>query len=179
MFKKILLGTLCSIALSACGSENDSSLNSEPSKPLTQAETMQKLEDDGKIPKLERTDSVAGIDNDKNGIRDDIDAYILKNYPIETQRKAVNQFAKSFQAYLVTDTKDSIVVKEVSNENTRAMTCVFSKFNNSDIGPNGSVVQEIISLTTNTKKRLLAYHEFNDALDGTVISIPQKDYCDE
>ena len=92
MFKKMLLGTLCSVALSACGSEGEAS-SPETQKPLTQAQTLQKLEDEGKIPKLERTDSIAGIDKDRNGIRDDIDTYILKNYKNEVQRKAVLQYA--------------------------------------------------------------------------------------
>lgn len=178
MFKKILLGALCSVALSACGSEGDSS-NPATQKPLTQAETLQKLEDEGKIPKLERTDSIAGIDNDQNGIRDDIDTYILKNYPNEEQRKAVNQYAKSIQAYLTTDVTDELAVQEASNQNTRAMSCIFEKFNKSDNGPNGSIVDEIGSITTNTKKRLVAFYKFNSALDGSVVTLPKRDFCDE
>ncbi len=131
----------------------------------------------GEFPELDRTDTISGIDNDKNGIRDDIDAYILKHYPIEQQRRAVKQLAKGLQAYLVTNTTENSVVKEVANENARSMACVFSKFEDG-IGPNGDIPDEIFAITTNTKKRLLAYFEFDKALDGTVTSSPDKDFCD-
>lgn len=170
MFKKILLGALCAVALNAYA-------NPETQKPLTQA--LQKLEDEGKIPKLERTDSIAGIDKDRNGIRDDIDTYILKNYKNEVQRKAVLQYAKSVQGYLTTDPTDRTAVMKAVDKNTRAMSCVFEKFDGTDDGPNGNIVDEIGRITMNTKTRLVAYHKFDSALDGSVISLPQRNYCDE
>ncbi|MND97338.1 hypothetical protein D3C80_896560 [compost metagenome] len=46
--------------------------------------------------------------------------------------------------------------------------------------PNGDrVVREILSITTNTKQRLLEYVALDKALDGTVISLPSGDVCDE
>ena len=46
--------------------------------------------------------------------------------------------------------------------------------------PNGgSVVEEILGVTTNTKQRLLQYIALDKALDGTVISLPSGDVCDE
>jgi len=131
----------------------------------------------GEFPELDRTDTNSGIDNDKNGIRDDIDAYILKQYPNEQQRRAVKQLAKGLQAYLVADSTDSIVVKKVAHENARSMACVFSKFEDG-IGPNGDISDEVFAITTNTKKRLLAYYVFDKALFGTVTSSPNKDFCD-
>ena len=63
MFKSILLGSFCLIALSACGGEIDSSVP-QNEKITTKEQVFQKLEDEGKLPKLERTDSILGIDKD-------------------------------------------------------------------------------------------------------------------
>lgn len=177
MLKRFLVGVFCTVALSAYGSEGKA-LVPLIKETSNQHQTLLKLEDKVMNSKLDRSDSVAGVDKDHNGIRDDIDTYISKNYVNEEQRKAVNQYAKSLQAYLTTDITDEVAVQEASNQNTRAMSCVFEKFNKSDNGPNGSIVEEIGSITTNTKKRLVAFYKFNSALDGLVITLPKGDFCD-
>ena len=45
--------------------------------------------DSSEPPSLDRTDTIGGVDADKNGIRDDIDTYIKKTYPNYEQKKAV------------------------------------------------------------------------------------------
>ncbi len=130
-------------------------------------------------PELDRTDTVAGIDGDDNGIRDDIDAYISRTYTNEEQRKAVNQYAKGLQASLLVDTEDKIAVKAITNEKARAISCISDKIPGGK-SPNGErVVREILSMTTNTKLRLTQYFVLDKALDGTVISLPGEDVCDE
>lgn len=130
-------------------------------------------------PELDRTDTVAGIDADDNGIRDDIDAYIKQTYRIEEHQKAVNQYAKSLQASLLVDTEDKIAVKAITNEKARAISCISDKIPGGK-SPNGErVVREILSMTTNTKLRLTQYFVLDKALDGTVISLPSEDVCDE
>ena len=174
MKTKIIIGLLCMGILTGCGNDDDS----KSDKPLTPAEKIAKMENSGELPKLDRTDTVAGIDADQNGIRDDIDAYIQKTYPTEEQRKAVSQYAKQLQKKLLADTQNKILVKQITNEGSRAIGCIYERFSNGD-SKNGSVVQEILGVTTNTKPRLSAYMQFDKALDGTVISLPSEDVCDE
>ena len=53
MFTSILLGSFCLIALSACGGTNDS-LAPQNEKITIKEQVFQKLEDEGKLPKLEK-----------------------------------------------------------------------------------------------------------------------------
>ncbi len=128
---------------------------------------------------LDRTDTIGGVDADKNGIRDDIDIYIKKTYPIEEQQKAVIQYAKALQASLLIDKDDKIAVKTATNKNVKAISCIFEKIPNGESPNKGSIVQEILGVTTNTKQRLLEYMALDKALDGTVISLQKRDVCDE
>lgn len=161
--------------LTGCGNNEDSKSNT----PLTPAQKIAKMESSGELPKLDRTDTVAGIDADQNGIRDDIDAYIQKTYTTEEQRKAVSQYARSLQSSILVNIEDKIAVKAITNEKARAISCIFEKIPNEQSPNNGSVVEEILGATTNTKKRLLEYIALNKSLDGTVISLPSGDVCDE
>lgn len=135
--------------------------------------------DSSEPSKLDRTDTIGGVDADKNGIRDDIDIYIKKTYPIEEQQKAVIQYAKALQASLLVDKEDKVAVKALTNAKARAISCIFEKIPSEQSRINGSIVEEIVGITTNTKQRLLEYLALNKALDGTVISLPSADICDE
>jgi hypothetical protein len=134
-----------------------------------------------KLPtNLDRTDSLTGIDENQNGIRDDIEKYIVENYPDEGQKKALFQFARTMQESLLVDVSDMIAVKKVDIRDTRALHCIFLKFKSKDVSDqNPSIAwKKIRSLTTNTKIRLKAYLAFNKALDGTASSLPEGDTCE-
>lgn len=88
MKKGIIISLLSIGVLTACGNDSDELAQNESA--LTTTQKIVKMKDSGELPKLERTNTVWGIDADKNGIRDDIDAYIKKTYPSEEQQKAVN-----------------------------------------------------------------------------------------
>jgi len=169
MLKSILFNSLCLVALSACGEGNFS----------TQQHILQDLENKGKLPKPERTDSILGIDSNQNGIRDDIDAYIEEKYKDELEKKAVQQFARNSQLKLAVNLEDEVALQESSQEADRATTCIYKTFKSDPNITASDVIDEIANITTNTKKRLKAYYKYSDALDGFVFTIPQKDYCDK
>ncbi len=177
MKKGIIISLLSIGVLTACGNDSDEPAQNESA--LTPTQKIAKMEDSGELPKLERTNTVEGIDADKNGIRDDIDAYIKKTYVSEEQQKAVNQYAKSLQASLLVDKDNKIAVKAVTNSKARAISCISMKVPDGKSPNSDRVVREILSITTNTKQRLLEYVALDKALDGTVISLPSGDVCDE
>jgi len=177
MLKKLLLASMCMFALSACGGENDSNIN-KTSQVNNPKDLFQKLEDEGKLPKLDRSDSILGSDLNNNGIRDDVDQYIQKTYLDPEKRKSVNQYAQNTQAKLAVDPNDKLAVKRVSLESARALTCVYD-FYEDGLGPNGEIHEDIFSVTYNTKKRLKAYYDYDEAVSGSVLSIPTKDYCND
>jgi hypothetical protein len=147
--------------------------------PNNSASIVAELETSGDIPKLERTNTLAGIDNDKNGIRDDIDTYIQKNYSQLEQRKAVEQLAKAMQLIILTDPNDIFNLKKAGIQSGKAIDCIFIKFKMNSIDKNPSIVSsEIESITTNTKSRLLAYLAYAKGLDGTVFTLSNGDTCE-
>ncbi len=126
---------------------------------------------------LDRTDSLAGIDADNNGVRDDIDRYIKMTYTVPAQQSAAIQSAKSTQNTLLVDKSNKSEVEKVALQGMRATKCAGDSFGADGMGF-GTMRREIRSLTTNTKTRLLSYLEFSKALSGTVLTWPKGNTCE-
>lgn len=162
------------LALSGCGG-GGSSVDSAASP----AQRVAQLEASGELPKLDRTDSIAGIDANANGVRDDIEQHIEKKYTEPARRKAAMQTARAYQQMLLVDKSDAVALDAASELGSRAIVCASSVFTGSE----ESVVRyrmsaELESMTTNTKARLLAYLAYNKARSGTVSTMPKGDTCD-
>ncbi|NTV95116.1 MAG: hypothetical protein HGA75_06815 [Thiobacillus sp.] len=158
--------------LSGCGAGGGAETGT-----ATPQEQLLALETAGAIPKLERDASVAGVDANSNGVRDDVEAYIAANYGTETERAAAMQYAKAMQAALQVDTSDIAAVKEVKRRLSRAGNCVYARFDGAAKQP-AAVNAELRAISTNTKQRLLAYLAYNKALDGTSWAMPEGDTCE-
>ena len=154
------------LALTACSEESD-------------AEKIQSLEDSGALPKLDRSDSIAGPDTNADGIRDDVEAFIVASYPGDTQRAAARQLAKVVQATLLVDKTDNTAVKAFAVRSSRAVHCIYSQFSGTEGStPPSQVVRELSAVSANTKPRLLAYLAYAKALDGTAGALPEGDTCE-
>ncbi len=171
--KTLLAVAAAIVALSACG--GGSSSVSPDATPKTR---IQGLEESGAIPKLDRTDTVAGIDANANGIRDDVEAYVSAQYRTTEQKSAANQFASVMQAAMLVNKDDLPAVKAVSVRGARAVNCIYSHFNVDGDKMAAAVVEEIRSISTNTKPRLLAYLAYSKALDGTSGALPEGNTCE-
>ena len=146
---------------------------------MTPEEKLRELEDAGLIPKLDRTEDYLQPDTNDNGIRDDIETYINTNFPVPTQRSAVEQLARTVQGAILVDKTDASAVKAESVRMSEAVNCIYTQFGSgSGVKPAGRVIEEIEAITANTKLRLVEYLAFSKALDGTVSSIPGGDTCE-
>ena len=161
MVNRIMIGVLSLGVFTAC--------SHSPSKSI-------RLDSLG-LPVLDRTNTVAGIDADQNGIRDDIQVYINVTYPEPEQQKAVSQYARSLQAKLLVNPKDKYQVRASSDASVKGMSCIYEKVPVDNSAQAARVVEEIFSLTTNTKQRLKAYMAFDQAMDGALISLPTEKVC--
>lgn len=120
-----------------------------------------------------------GPDINNNGIRDDIETYIATNYTSTTQRTAAEQFARVMQAAMLVDKADIAAAKAIALQGSKAVNCIYSRFDgNAGSKQPSAVVEELKSVSTNTKARLLAYLAYSKALDGTAGSIPEGDTCE-
>ncbi|MCW5654020.1 hypothetical protein [Hydrogenophaga sp.] len=171
----VILTTL-TMTLVGCGGGGDA----RPSASgLTPQEEIARLEASGEIPVLERSTSLGGIDNNSNGVRDDIERYIERKYAEPAQRKVAMQTARALQKTLQVDTNDAFAVEAVSQDGMRAVNCRGAVFP----GVEGfkeafRMSQELEALTTNTLLRLRAYMAYNKAVSGTVSRLPTGDTCD-
>ncbi|OQX66609.1 MAG: hypothetical protein B6A08_19615 [Sorangiineae bacterium NIC37A_2] len=143
-----------------------------------ESETIEELEASGAVPKLDRTDSLTGTDADQNGVRDDIDAFITREYPLEPQRKAALQTARALQKTLLVEPGDVQSAKAAAREDARACNCVYRQFPSGGTKEAAQVGSELESLTANTKQRLLALLRTSKTLDGTSWALPTGDTCE-
>jgi len=148
-----------------------------PDTPPVRETNAEALERSGVLRTLDRTDTLAGIDRNNDGIRDDIEAYIASTFPDPAQQAAARQSAASLQAQMLVDKNDKAALRNVDIRALRAVDCLFLRFNGADVYP-AAVSARLQALTANTKPRLLAYLGFSAAMDGTTGTLPEGDTCE-
>lgn len=133
----------------------------------------------GEYPTLDRTDTLAGIDKNKNQVRDDIELYISKQGYGAKQKKAAMQFAKAYQAIVTANLSDKTAFEKVKLQRERASSCLLS-MEMLDIEDSQYLVSEdLVAITANTKKRLIALLNFDQKLDGMSWELKDDGVCDE
>ncbi|MCY1530839.1 hypothetical protein D9M68_660450 [compost metagenome] len=162
------------LALTGCGGGGSAG----SAAALTPHEQLAQLEATGVLPALDRGDSVAGIDANANGVRDDIERHIEKKYTVSAERAAAMQMARAHQQMLLVDKSNEIALDRVSGGSFRAIVCLGSTFAGPDASNSSLVRTEIRALTTNTKERLLAYLAYNKARSGSVSRLPEGETCE-
>ena len=185
--KKNLLSLVMLAALQACGGggssptpENggvvDGGGTTQPT--LTLAQKVAQMEESGELPKLERGDSLTGIDTNNNGIRDDIEAKKKKKYPQPEIQTAMLNSAAAYQKTLTADFTNKNLVRALAISSFRADSCIdeIVSNNNTDVDPI-RLSKEIRAITTNTKKRMLASIDFGDSISGMVFSFERDGNC--
>ncbi len=122
--------------------------------------SQEKVADQSQIPGVQSRDfsaSVAGIDVNNDGVRDDIEAFIIKKYPDPAQRSAMLQLARADRLQLTVDYKDRAKVVEVATIKVRSAECAYQRFGSEDWSENAN---EILAMALNTKIRWIAYANF-------------------
>lgn len=164
-----LLGTMlaASCLLTACGGEDP---------PPPRARSIDDLERMGELPLLDRSDDLGGPDDDGNGVRDDIDAWIARHEEDAARQSALRQLARSFRAAILAG-GDPAAAQDAVRGNTRAVACIMARSRSDTEG--ARAVSDMRKMSANTKARVQAYLAYAAALDGAVISLPAGDGCDD
>ena len=147
-------------------------------KPLTDKEKIEALEKLNKLPTLDRSDSLLGPDLDNNGIRDDIDAYILSQNFEEPIKKAAHQVAKAFLKILVVDPSDPVSVKAADLVLAKSLFCIDSIYIHKNLDYGFAITDNLEKITYNTKTRVKAYLKYNASMNGKILSSPKGDTCE-
>jgi len=125
---------------------------------------------------LNRDDTVAGPDADKNGVRDDIDGYIRSLPDAQAQKNALSQSARAIQSSLIANLADAASLLAASNQIANSVACLYTVYGSEAASQKGADIEK---LTVNTKVRFDAYLSFNQALNGQVAQIPAGDTCEK
>ncbi|MDM7942163.1 MAG: hypothetical protein QUV35_06000 [Hydrogenophaga sp.] len=169
-------GLALAFAVTACGGGGKAA---DAGPVLTPQEQVARLEASGVLPTLERGDSIAGTDANANGVRDDIEQHIERKYTVPAERAAAMQMARAYQQMLLVDKRDSLAVEEVVRISSKAVDCIFDTFVDIDAFARGSQMsRELEAITTNSRRRLTSYLEFNRAASGSVSGSFKGNGCD-
>ncbi|ANH73231.1 hypothetical protein ACS15_3649 [Ralstonia insidiosa] len=118
-------------------------------------------------PGVKSTDfdaSVAGIDANKNGVRDDIERYIEKKYPDPAQRAAMMQYAKARQNFILTATTPE-KAHAAAQDLWRAFACTQSRLGAGWL----DATKDVLAMFLNTRERLNASTRAQDNLAGQTV----------
>ncbi len=132
-------------------------------------------------PGAEADKTVAGIDANKNGIRDDVELAIFKEYPNSAKTRAVLlQYALALQMEMVQLMVNTQTVTAVSEDEGRAYLCVGRITSRDDMDKYSEIVDSrrnfVESRQLNTEARKKAQHDFNEGNLGS-FTLPHES-CD-
>jgi hypothetical protein len=126
-------------------------------------------------------ETIAGIDANDNGIRDDVELAIFARYPTSTSiRTAELQYAMSEQMYL-TDVFDRRTWQAVTEQDARAYSCIGATDASADLEEHLQIVEqrgnEVEQLVFNTDERRQKEADINSQYE-TSFGIPNDPACD-
>lgn len=129
-------------------------------------------------PVLDKSDSYEGIDADNNGVRDDIDAYIHSLDLNKKQNDLLLEYAKIKQMQITVEPSTRKDLYEISRASTLALVCYIDSLNLEDVAHKSDYLKKVANYTANTYKRAKRNSDYNNSLNGFVISLPPDGACD-
>ena len=162
LLRPALLAALSAVTVVACGSLNPpSQAESSPHKAQHQQEARKRR------PVPDRTDTIAGVDASRDGVRDDIEAWSARLPDNEEQKYWLGRVHTAVTNSMLVDVKDEYALREVANDITLTTDCQMDAY------PPDTLLgyhrgAEIEKLTVNTRARKKAYRRFNASQNGTV-----------
>lgn len=166
--KQVLAACAAAFYLSACGAENEKSINQAQEATANESN----LPPD---PGVEGTQTLAGIDSNSNGVRDDVEIAIFQNYS-DTQelRKAMMQYSSVSEKALLASTKEQRIA--LQPERLKAMDCLYKQSIANNVKPTKALnfLQKNI---INTRERSLAADRSQNFLSNQVFDLPSGETC--
>lgn len=169
-FASAMLLALCPVFATGCKGEEKGRVTGDTGESPEDA--IKRLEDEGKLPVLDRSDDLVGPDENKNGIRDDIDTFIEAQAYTSTQTEAVHQYARQMQRAVTFEGSSTQDAERISDAGDRAQGCIFERFTEWEMA--SDIAENVEKLTANSAPRIRNYLRYNALLDGTVYTLEKK-----
>jgi hypothetical protein len=164
------------ISLVLCMGACEGRQQPKPQPPIL-TQQIDKLVKDGQLPQLDRSSDLKGPDQDNNGIRDDIDAWIVAQPITDVQKKAAQQAARVMQLELLVNIDDKSELNRLGNASMAAVKCLGDSFK-PDYQEGLNLSASIEAITANTKERAKQYIAYNRARSGSTGRLPQGNTCE-
>ena len=182
-----------SLALAACGGGNTATPAAAPTSGTSAAgksgmkQQLEDLERQGELPALDRSTDIAGPDTDRNGIRDDIDAYIAALPVSDPVKKVARQRARVQQKSLLIDLNDRGALLALSDASMASTACLSETVEaglpleqHTRVRRDGhAIALKIEAITANTPERTERYMAYMRALHGTTTTYPEGKVCED
>ena len=175
------------LALTACGGGKSTESPTTPPAERGMKEQLEALEKAGELPTLDRSTSIAGPDADSNGIRDDIDAYIVALPVNEAVKKAAVQVARVQQKTLLIDLNDRLALLRLAEYEAASTACMSTtilaevppELHSKVLKEGHAITFKIEAITANTPERADRYLAYMRALHGTTTTYPEGKVCED
>ncbi len=173
------------LALTACGGGKSSDSTTTPPAERGMKEQLAELEKAGELPALDRSTDIAGPDTDRNGIRDDIGAYIAALPVSDAVKKAARQRARVQQRIGSIDLNDRAALMALADASMASTACMSESAEaglppdqQGKAGDDGyAITLKIQAITANTPERADRYLSYIRALHGTTTTYPTGKVC--
>lgn len=117
--------------------------------------------------------TINGQDNNRNGVRDDIDDIITKEYTGDGLQKAAMVYAQQLQTNIMSTNFTSDQAADMMSLQLKAATCLRFAADPSNI----NAIERLFASTVNTKARLAAMRNLSDKVGITSFTLPKKSEC--
>ena len=168
------IAALIVLIMGGCESNIAGNRSVEHNKPHNTNEQRFQHNKPDRISLINTNKSISGTDLNRNGIRDDVEAYISAMPDTELQKDRLAKFHKAIMAAMLADTENEAELRNTGNELSKSSHCLSYAYGAEVAFEKG---REIQKLTVDTKPRYLAYTKYNHAIDGSVFFMPPK-ACD-
>jgi hypothetical protein len=133
------------------------------------------LECTHKIPELDYSNTLEGVDDNEDGLRDDIAQLIALEPVTDEQKVALIEIAKGLQKTLVVDLTNEQQVSELGEKSALNAVCLALRF---EKGIDASkYLGRIEAAMMNTSERADKYEAYNAARHGSVTRLPDFSTC--
>jgi hypothetical protein len=177
----LIIGLPIFIALLSCGGSNNESV-SEAATLTVKNEIIDSIEMDFKnlertnqLPLPDQSETLAGIDENQDGVRDDIEKLIDMQPVTDKQKELLIEQAKWLQEIMTLDLSYMQAISIQSEKSALNSLCLALSFDKTADALKYSNL--ITSQTMSTFERLLKYEEYNAKLDGSVTRMPLMSAC--
>lgn len=141
----------------------------------TVQKAIEKLERTNKLPKLDYSDTLKGVDGNQDGVRDDV-AQLIALEPITIEQKsALFNVAKGIQDTLFVDLSDDSLVNALGESLALNAMCLALAFE--DGSDAIRYLGRVEAATMNTADRMAKYELYNAARHGSVTRLPDFSLC--